>query len=125
MKPGEEKNAIDCIWGIFEEFETSWYTQEEINEFRKFISPEKIKVQCKTGENFILGYKDIDEIVGIISIKGNSHISLLFVKKEYPRKGIARRLFELAFERCCAVNPNLQAAEVYEKIGFQAVDSEQ
>jgi len=134
MKPGEEEKVANFVWCVFEEFEASGYKPEGINEFRKFILPEKIKVCCESGKNFILCCKDMDEIVGVISIRESSHISLLFVKKEYQRRGIARRLFELALEKCCTVKPNLQiitvnsslyAVGIYEKMGFEATDSEQ
>ncbi|MBP2657034.1 MAG: Histone acetyltransferase HPA2-related acetyltransferase [Firmicutes bacterium] len=134
MKPGEEEKVANFVWSVFEEFEASGYKKEGINEFKNFILPEKMKVRCESGKIFILCCKDMDEIVGVISIRESSHISLLFVKKEYQRRGIARRLFELALEKCCTAKPNLQvitvnsslyAVGIYEKMGFEATDSEQ
>ncbi|MBP2642508.1 MAG: Histone acetyltransferase HPA2-related acetyltransferase [Firmicutes bacterium] len=133
MKPGEEIKVANLIWRVFEEFEAPCYKQEGIDEFKTFISPENIKVNCGTGRFFFICCKDNDEIVGVISGRDNSHISLLFVEKAYQRMGIARNLFELAIKKCretcpdlqaITVNSSLYAVGIYEKMGFERTDLE-
>jgi len=66
------------------------------------------------------------EIIGIIAIKENSHLSQLFVSKNFQRRGIARTLWEVAKAANLAggnpgrftVNASLAAVGVYEKLGF-------
>src|SRR6266511_2859937 len=109
MKPGEELKVANLVWRVFEDFEAPGYKQEGINEFKNFILPENIKFRCEAGQFFVICCKDINEIVGVISLRSIKHISLLFVKKEYQRRGIARKLFEIALEKCYKTDPKLQA----------------
>jgi GNAT superfamily N-acetyltransferase len=134
MRSGEESKVSNLVWSVFTEFEAPEYSQAGIDEFKKFILPEQIKTNCDSGELFILCCKNNEEIVGIIAIRGCSHISLLFVKREYHRKGIARKLLKLAIEKCCKMDPDLKgitvnsspyAIRIYEKMGFERTDGEQ
>jgi ribosomal protein S18 acetylase RimI-like enzyme len=74
-----------------------------------------------------------DSITGVIEVRSNNHISLLFVRKEYQGRGIARELLELAIEKCrqadniideVDVNSSSYAVRIYEKLGFTRVDAE-
>ena len=75
-----------------------------------------------------------DIIVGMIAVKDFVHISLLFVDKHYHRQGIARSLFDHIIQICKEKNPSLKmitvnsspyAVDVYHKLGFSNVSSEQ
>ncbi len=131
MKAGEELQVSNLIWEVFTEFEAPDYKQAGIDEFKKFILPEKIKANSEAGRLSFLCCKENNEIIGVLAIRGNRHISLLFVKKEYQRKGIARELFEIAVEICRKSNPYLKditvnsspyAVVIYEKLGFKRTD---
>ncbi|GMB01955.1 GNAT family N-acetyltransferase [Pelosinus sp. IPA-1] len=131
MKPGEERKVANLVWNVFEEFEAPSYKQEGIDEFKSFILPENIAARCDTGQSFVICCKNSDDIIGVIAVRDNSHISLLFVKKEYHRKGIARKLFNIILEKCYNTDQNLQAITVnsspyavaiYEKMGFEKID---
>lgn len=78
------------------------------------------------------GAFDGRRIVGVIAIRGFSHISLLFVDPVFHRKGIARMLFEkataYAANRDChkiTVNSSPYAVSFYENLGFTAIAPEQ
>lgn len=133
MKPGEEVQVSNLIWNVFLEFEAPEFKQGGIDEFRKFILPEQIKANSDAGKLFFICCRENNEIVGVIAIRGNHHISLLFVKKDYHRKGIARKLFEIAVEVCGKLTPKLKnitvnsspyAVAIYEKLGFERTDVE-
>ena len=73
-------------------------------------------------------------ITGLIEVRSYSHISLLFVKKEYHRKGIAGELLKSALEKCrqeksylrfLGVNSSPYAVHIYEKLGFVKTGPEQ
>lgn len=71
-------------------------------------------------------------LTGVIAAKSLNHISLLFVRKQYHRKGIARKLFEQAKAVCAAngaksitVNSSPYAVEAYRRLGFAATGEEQ
>ena len=134
MKFGEELKVANLVWSVFEEFEAPGYKQEGIDEFKNFILPENITTLCNNGQFFVLCCKNSDEIIGVIAMRDNSHISLLFVKKEYHRNGIAHKLFNIALEKCYDKDHNLQtitvnsspcAVKIYEKMGFLKKDLEQ
>jgi ribosomal protein S18 acetylase RimI-like enzyme len=127
------KNALDLVWEVFEEFEAPDYSTEGIEEFRKFISYDSITDQFIKGKLIFWGCRDKDELTGVIATRGISHICMLFVKKEYHRRGIARRLFHTVEENCksqdniscITVNSSPYAIEVYHRLGFVDTDKEQ
>jgi GNAT superfamily N-acetyltransferase len=134
MKPGEEFLVSVFVWQVFEEFEAPEYSQEGIDEFLSYIAPQKLAVRYVSNRFFILCCKDSDELVGIVAIRDGSHISLLFVDKQWHRHGIARQLLKLAVEKCLATNSDLQsitvnsspyAVAIYERLGFKKTGNEQ
>ncbi|MGA2569089.1 MAG: GNAT family N-acetyltransferase [Terracidiphilus sp.] len=134
MRPGEEAEVSSLVWDVFEEFEAAEYKQEGIDEFKRFIAPESLAARCAAGIFFVLCCKSGSGIAGVIAIKENHHISLLFVRKEDQRKGIARTLLAKALEACLATDPKLQAVTVnssryavgvYERLGFESIGPEQ
>lgn len=134
MKPGEEAEVSRLVWQVFEEFEASEYKQEGIDEFKQYIAPEVISSRCAAGRFFVVCCKRGEEIVGVAAVRDNRHLSLLFVRREDQRKGIARRLLGMAIEACREIDPELQsmtvnssryAVAVYEKLGFESTGPEE
>ena len=76
---------------------------------------------------------DGDRIIGIISLRNNNHISLLFVEENYHKKGIGTKLIQelakyLTTEEGITrmtVNAAPYAIGFYHKIGFADTDTEQ
>lgn len=133
LKKNEIKNALELVWTVFQEFEAPDYSQQGIEEFRKFISYDSMIKQFETEEIFFWGCKVNHELTGIIATRGMNHICLLFVKKEFHRKGIAKRLFNIVLEKCksvnsiytITVNSSPYAVEVYHRLGFVDIEKEQ
>ncbi len=76
-------------------------------------------------------YRD-DKIIGILAISVRNHISLVFVDKNYHRKGIATALFNEIYNRVklnngekIKLNSSPYALPFYERVGFVATDIEQ
>jgi GNAT superfamily N-acetyltransferase len=132
-----QKNAIrfalDLVWKVFLEFEAPDYSRQGIEEFRKFISYNSIVEKFDNGELHFWGCIDNDELTGIIVTRRINHICMLFVKKEYHRRGIATSLFQTVKERCksqkniskITVNSSPYAVEFYHHLGFVDTDREQ
>jgi GNAT superfamily N-acetyltransferase len=100
LKKNDLKTALELVWAVFQEFEAPDYTPQGIEEFRKFISYRSVIAKFEKEElSFWGGYVN-RELVGIIATRGLNHICLLFVKKEFHRQGIARRLVRKVVERC-------------------------
>ncbi len=134
MKPGEEGKVSAFVWEVFAEFEAPEYKQEGIAEFKRYILPEELKANSDDGTLSVMCCKHKSELIGVIATRANRHISLLFVKKEYHRQGIARKLLAKAIEDCCraniklchiTVNSSPYAISIYEKLGFEQTDVEQ
>lgn len=70
------------------------------------------------------------QLMGVVAMKGNSHLYHLFVAESQQGKGLSRTLWELAKGTCIAngnegkftVNSALNATNVYLKFGFVPID---
>jgi len=117
--------ALGLVWEVFQEFEAPEYPEAGVEMFKSFIDVKNIEEMIEKGIMRIWGYYVGDIIAGVIATRNISHISLLFVKKEFHRKGIASKLFhvfkENAVDTGCkelTVNSSPYALEFYRKMGF-------
>lgn len=132
LQKNDIRNALDLVWTVFKEFEAPDYSKQGIEEFRKFISYNSIIDKFDKGELYFWGCIDNNDLTGVITTRGINHICMLFVKKEYHRRGIARSLFQTVEERCksknnisiITVNSSPYAIEVYHRFGFFDTDKE-
>ena len=133
LKNEEIRKALELVWTVFLEFEAPDFSNQGIEEFRHFISYPSIIEQLAKKELFMWGCIADKELTGVIATKGMNHISMLFVKKEYHRRGIARSLFHTVEEKCksagniseITVNSSPYAIEVYHRLGFVDTGKEQ
>jgi GNAT superfamily N-acetyltransferase len=135
--------AMGLVWDVFSEFEAPGYERQGVDEFRRYIESDAVALRMESGEFRLWGGFEDGAMAGVIAIrprepgapkngfKGYGHISLLFVRKEYHRRGIARALFETAKQTCAAsgakeitVNSSPYAVEAYRRIGFAPADEE-
>jgi len=133
MQAGEEARITDLVMKVFDEFVAPGFSEEGIAEFKKFVDTDALAKRHAAG-NILLVAESDRNIIGIIAMRDNSHIALLFVKKTYQRKGIARRLVQQGVAICRQNNPALNivtvnaspnAVTAYEHIGFRKVAEEQ
>lgn len=133
IKIDELKETLELVKMVFDEFEAPYYSQEGIETFYRFIDLENIKKCLKENYKMYVAKKE-NKIIGMIAFRDNSHIALLFVDKEFHKKGIARKLFEKAKKYCIENNKNIEhitvnsspyAVGFYEKIGFVKIAEEQ
>lgn len=115
--------ALELTLDVFMEFEASDYSQEGVDEFQSFLrKQEEISKLC------FFGALNQDSLTGIIAMR-NEHICLLFVRKEFHRRGIAKALFlhiqEKIKSESITVNSSPYAIEVYGRLGFTPTNSEQ
>lgn len=117
--------AMAMVWEVFCEFEAPDYSQEGIDEFKKFIDE-----QLAHMTRMIYGAYENEELRGVIATRNEgSHIALFFVKKEYHGRGIGKELFRHIIPFCesdaITVNSSPYAVKIYRKLGFFDVDAEQ
>ena len=122
------ERAIALVNEVFSEFVAVDYSEEGRNTFALYLKTklQELTDDVKCGHKEMWAYYQEDEIVGVIAMQNISHISLLFVGKEYHKKGIARQLFLTALNEVkqsenptkITVNSSPYAVEAYEHLGF-------
>lgn len=133
INENEWEEAMNLAWDTFILYEAPEYSKEGITSFRNFVRDPILKTLFIEGKYNILAAFNNNIIVGIIGVRNETHISLLFVDSEYHKKGIARRLVEKTFERTyekygkreMTVNSSPYAVGFYHKMGFVDTDIEQ
>ena len=133
INENEWEEAMNLAWDTFILYEAPEYTKEGITSFRNFVRDPILKTLFIEGKYNVLAAFNNNIIVGIIGVRNETHISLLFVDSEYHKKGIARRLVEKTFERTyekygkreMTVNSSPYAVGFYHKMGFVDTDIEQ
>ena len=104
----EVDEALSLALKVFIEFEAPDYRLEGVETFKRFISDEKLINDFKQGISPMYGAFDNGKIIGIIGMRTNkTHINLVFVKKEYHRKGVATAVFRYLLEDLRKENPDL------------------
>ena len=118
--------AMKLAWETFLVFEAEEYSQEGIESFRDFISDQWLKKMFLQGQYQMIVALDKGKLIGFITVRNEHHISLLFVDKEYHRKGIGKTLIQMLGEYLITevgvdymtVDSAPYAIEFYHKLGF-------
>ena len=86
----EWDDAMALAWRTFMQFEACDYTPEGIESFQDFITDTVLYRMFIMGAYQLFGAYDNNHMVGMISLRDETHISLLFVDRKYQKMGIAR-----------------------------------
>jgi GNAT superfamily N-acetyltransferase len=125
--------AAAFVRRVFDEFVAWEFSEQGRHSFYRFITPPEFQRRM-VGESFAILALDGETIAGMIEMRHQDHIALLFVERAYQGQGIARELFRQALKKTRTLKPDLQrvtvnsspfAVTIYEKLGFTAIDSEQ
>ena len=133
LHPSEETDACNLVNRVFNQFIATYYTTQGMQEFQKYANPAAMRQRLLDG-NLVLVAAALHEIVGVIEMRGHSHVSLLFVDQAYQGQGISKELLHWALTICrqhhpllteVTVNASPNAVPVYERLGFVATDVQQ
>lgn len=135
MKPElEEAESVSrFVQKVFMDFVAKDYTSEGVEEFKKFIAPSKL-LERNQSNHFIITARVEDKLAGIIEMKEDKHISLLFVGGEFHKKGIAKQLLDYvenqlrktgSLPEFFTVNSTPYGFNAYERLGFKRMDEDQ
>lgn len=125
----EWEAAMELAWKTFLEFEGDVYPPEGVRSFEDFITDSALKKMFIMGAYQVMAAYDGRKMVGMISLRNETHISLLFVDRYYHRRGIGRALIlklseyvkdEIGKSRI-TVNASPYGVEFYHRLGFQDV----
>jgi putative acetyltransferase len=135
VQDSEIKQALDVVLEVFMEFEAPDYPPEGVASFVKdVIENDSFKAGVKSGSFPMFVALVKEEIVGVMTMRKGTHIMLAFVKKQYHKQGIGKKLFEHILgelrakgdsELTITVNSSPYAVEFYKKLGFVETDTEQ
>jgi GNAT superfamily N-acetyltransferase len=127
MTPEDIPEVNDLVVRVFDEFVAPDYVAEGVREFLKYVTPEALLSRSQAN-HFALVAAELNQIVGMIEVKDNDHVSMLFVDKAFQGRGIARELWRHALGICRSNQPGLKqvtvnsspfAVPIYEKLGFR------
>lgn len=129
----EWQEAMTIAWKTFLKFEACDYSERGIQSFQEFITDETLRKMFIKGEYRLLVALKDKKIVGIISVRDGSHISLLFVDEMFHKKGIGRLLVHTLGKYLkqeegktkMTVNAAPYAIGFYHKLGFVDIQTEQ
>lgn len=127
------EDAITLAWKTFLKFEAKDYGPMGVKNFRNFLSDAKLHRMFVLGKYLLFVAKIDGETVGMITLRDETHISLLFVSAEYHHMGIGSSLIEYVQEYIVreqmqnqvTVDAAPYAADFYRKLGFQDIGQEQ
>lgn len=133
------QDAMGLSWKTFLEFEGKVYPPSGIRNFNDFITDEKLYQMFLKGEyQMFCAFDTMEKIngryrlIGLVTLRNISHISLLFVDKKYHRQGIGMGLIdfirnyllsEVGCERV-TVNAAPYGIPFYHYVGFKDLGPE-
>lgn len=125
----EWEDAMALAWRTFLQFEAKDYTPEGVKNFEKFVTDSTIYRMFIIGSYHLFVACAGATLVGMITLRDDSHISLLFVDEKYHRQGIGRALVQyvrsyLISEKRASrvtVNASPYGVEFYHKLGFRDI----
>ncbi len=132
----EVESAMALALEVFMEFEAPDYGPAGVETFKKDIveNPEYLE-NARKGLCPIYGAFDGHKLVALMGMRSSkTHINLVFTKKEYHRRGIAKAIFQYLLQDILRENPALETLTLnaspyglpfYLRIGFIPQSGEQ
>lgn len=129
----EWQDAMALAWKTFLRFEAGVYTPEGVRNFQNFITDSTLYRMFVKGTYQLFVALDGNQVVGMITLRDTTHISLLFVDAAYHRQGIGRALIKHltdyllteAGANRVTVNSSPYGVGFYHKMGFRDVRPEE
>ncbi|WNS44618.1 GNAT family N-acetyltransferase [Paenibacillus sp. MMS20-IR301] len=131
LMPGEAKSITPMIREAFDVHISVNYSAQGVIEFYKYIDVAAINKRMQEDHEIFVA-ASAEGLSGIVELRSNNHISLLFVRNEHKGTGIGRILLQHAVERMKAegitqitVNSSPNSVGFYASQGFVPVGEEQ
>ena len=129
----ERDDAMALAWQTFLRFAADVYSPEGVKHFEDFITDTTLHRMFIMGAYQMFVALDRNKIVGMITLRNSTHISLLFVDEKYHRRGIGRALIEYLTNYLLTevgvsyvtVNASPYGVAFYHKLGFQDLRPEE
>lgn len=114
-------DEVDCAMAlaleVFMQFEAPDYGPSGVETFRKDIveNPEYLE-NARKGTCPIYGGFDSETLVALIGMRSQTHINLVFTRKEYHRRGLARAIFNYLLQDVTQEDKYVEIFEVNKKM---------
>lgn len=127
------EEAMSLAWRTFLQFEADVYSPEGVKNFENFITDSTLYRMFVMGAYQMFVALDGEKIIGMLTLRDMTHISLLFVDEKYHRQGIGRALMrylenylltELQVSHV-TVNSSPYGVDFYHRLGFRDLRPEQ
>ena len=123
--------SLQLAEDVFMQFEAPDFPPRGVESFKSFIWGRRVKEMLEDGSFTLWGCYCENQLVGMLAMRDNSHISLLFVMGDFHRQGIGRMLYSQAkkyaalhLKRKITVNASPYGLPFYRAIGFKETDME-
>ncbi len=132
MKAGEACEVSDLVQSQFRKYIAHTYKPQGVEKFLMFTTPDSLLERKMAGQLILVGEYG-GSMVGVITIRDGSHISLMFVHDTFHRQGIGTELVRRATEKIRTVHPGVCRITVnsspygvpfYGLLGFRATGPE-
>lgn len=132
MEPADAEAVSRLIVDVFTEVIEPEHTDEGRSEFLRYVRPDAL-VERTRSNHFVLVALARERPAGVIELRDNDHVSLLFVDTRHQRRGIARELLARALAVARPARPGLDRVTVntsrfgvpaYERLGFRQTGPE-
>lgn len=128
----EWDDAMALAWRTFMRFEANDYSTEGIKSFQDFITDTTLYRMFVMGAYQLFCAFEGKKLIGLISLRNETHISLLFVDASYHKKGVGRALIDYVARYVLleegfyklTVNAAPYAVGFYHKLGFYDIGQE-
>ena len=133
MEPADAEAVSRLIVESFIEFIGPEYTEEGRAEFLRHVEPAALVERTRVEPLRTGGDGGCERPAGVIDLRDNDHVSLLFVDARHQRHGIARELLDRALAVARPARPGLERVTVnssrfgvpaYERLGFRQTGPE-
>lgn len=106
LTPQELPEASSIIIGGFLQFDREGASPEGLTEFTRMMEPRSLRAMTVDGSLCLYGlFPPGGGLAGVLGVRQERHIVLLFVRAEDQGKGYGERLIHDLQERCLALNP--------------------
>lgn len=123
--------SLQLAEDVFMQFDAPDFSPRGVENFRSFIWGRRVAEMIEDGSFALWGCYCENQLVGMLAMRDNSHISLLFVMGDFHRQGIGRMLYSQAkkyaalhLKRKITVNASPYGLPFYRAIGFTETDME-
>ncbi len=119
-------DAMAVAWKTFVKFEADDYTKEGVRSFFDFVTDPILQRMFLNDAYHMFVAEDEGKIIGMITLRNDTHISLLFVDEQYHKQGVGSSLMQAMWnfvakeknEDFITVNAAPYGVEFYHKLGF-------